>query len=117
WEGGARYGQLKNSRALEEQAAQNLEALKRAATIQVTQAQRAVSVAEQSRKVASDLRALAAETDRLTRVGWQEGQGTSLELVVAAANLRQAEITLALREFDVTRARILALLALASCPW
>jgi hypothetical protein len=76
-----------------------------------------VGVAEQARVVAAAARALAAETDRLTRVGYIEGQGTSLELVVAAAALREADITLALREFDLVKARVLAILALANCPW
>jgi hypothetical protein len=46
-----------------------------------------------------------------------EGQGTSLELVIAAAALREADITLALRDFDLVKARILAILSLANCPW
>jgi hypothetical protein len=76
-----------------------------------------VEVSETSRKVAADQRALAAETDRLTRAGYIEGQGTSLELVTAAAALRQAEINLALQEFAVVKARVLAVLSLANCPW
>jgi outer membrane protein TolC len=117
WEGGARYGALRENRALADEALQNLEALRRKATIEVEQARRNVTVAEQSQKVASDARALAAETDRLTQAAYREGQGTSLELVVAASALRQAEITLALRDFDVVKARVAAILALANCPW
>ncbi len=117
WDGGARYGTLRNNRAQADTAVQTLEALRRNASIQITQARRAVDVAEQSRKVASDARALSAELDRLTRTGYQEGRGTSLELVVAAAALRQADVNLALKEFDVVRARVLAILALANCPW
>ncbi len=117
WDGGLRYGSLRNNRALEDEAVQALEAARRQAEIQVVQARRGVSVAEKARKVAADARALAAETDRLTRVGYLSGQGTSLDLVVAAAALRQADITLALREFDLVKARILAIMALATCPW
>jgi len=117
WDGGLRYGSLRQMRALEDEALQNLESLRRQAIIQVEQARRDVGVAEQARVVASASRALAAETDRLTRVGYIEGQGTSLELVIAAAALREADITLALREFDLVKARVLAILALANCPW
>jgi multidrug efflux system outer membrane protein len=117
WDGGARYGALRQNRALEDEALMQLESLRRTATIQITQARRGVDVADSSRKVAADARALAAETDRLTQVAYREGQGTSLELVISASALRQAEITLALREFDLVRARILAVLALATCPW
>jgi outer membrane protein TolC len=117
WDGGMRYGSLRQTRALEDEAAQTFESLRRQAIIQVEQARRDVGVAEQARKVAASARALAAETDRLTRVGYVEGQGTSLELVLAAAALREADITLALREFDLVKARVLAVLALANCPW
>ncbi len=117
WDGGLRYGTLRQMRALEDEAQQTLTSLRRQAIIQVEQARRNVGVAEQARSVAAAARALAAENDRLTRVGYIEGQGTSLELVVAAAGLREADITLALRDFDLVRARILAILALANCPW
>ena len=76
-----------------------------------------MSVAETSRKVAADARALAAETDRLVRAGYIEGQCTSLELVAAALTLRQADINLALKEFGLVKARVLAILSLATCPW
>ncbi|HEX7663491.1 MAG TPA: TolC family protein, partial [Polyangiaceae bacterium] len=69
WDGGARYGALRSARVDEDEAKQNLTALRRNAQIQLVQAQRGVQVAESSRKVASDNRALAAETDRLTQVG------------------------------------------------
>lgn len=117
WEGGARYGSLRDARAQEREAQANLEALKRSATVELDQVRRNVRVAEDSRKVAADERALAAETDRLVRTGYIEGQGTSLELVTAAAALRQAEINLALKEFDVVRARVLAILSMARCPF
>ena len=45
------------------------------------------------------------------------GQGTSLDLVVSAGALRQAQITRALRDFDLVRTRVDALLALADCHW
>ncbi|MEO8876831.1 MAG: TolC family protein, partial [Polyangiaceae bacterium] len=117
WDGGVRYGALRNAHVDEDEAVQNLTALRRNAQIQLVQAQRGVPVAEQTRKVAADARALAAEVDRLTQVGYMSGQGTSLELVVAASALRSAEINLALQDFALVKARVLALLQLANCPW
>jgi outer membrane protein TolC len=117
WDGGVRYGSLRQMRALEDEALQSLEAARRQAVIQVEQARRSVTVAEAAEAVAKNSRALAAENDRLTRTGYIEGQGTSLELVTAAAALREADITLAMRQFDLVRARITAILALANCPW
>ena len=117
WDGGIRYGNLRQARAQEVIAGQRLEAARRQANIQVTQAQRGVGVAEDRRRVAAQTRDLAAENDRLTRTAYLEGRGTSLELVTAAQALREAEIQLALREFELVKSRVLAILALASCPW
>lgn len=117
WEGGARYGVLRNAHVDVERAETTLEGVRRGVEIEVAQARRAVEVADQSRKVAADARTLAAEADRLTRAGYLEGQGTSLELVVAAQGLRQAEVNLALKEFDLVRARIQALLSASNCPF
>ncbi|MBS2015160.1 MAG: TolC family protein [Deltaproteobacteria bacterium] len=117
WEGGARYGNLHETEAREIQAEQNLEAGRRKATIEITQARRAVQVAEDRRRVAASARDLALEADRLTRTAFTEGRGTSLELVTAAQALRESEIQLALRDFDLVKARVAAVLALASCPW
>lgn len=117
FEGGARYGNLRDVRAQEIQAQERLEQQRRKAIIEIEQARRGVSVAEERRRVASAARDLAAETDRLTQASYREGRGTSLELVTAAQALREAEIQLALRDFDVVKSRVLAVLALASCPW
>jgi outer membrane protein TolC len=117
WDGGTRYGNLRNARAAQDIATQQLEALKRQAIIQVEQAQRQMLVAEQSAKVAREQRDLAAQNDQMTQLGYMTGQGSSLELVTASEAHRQAELNLALLDFDVVKARLLAILALATCPW
>jgi multidrug efflux system outer membrane protein len=117
WDGGARYGNLKNARAAEDIAAEQLESLRRQAIIQVKQAQRQVVVAETSDQVARAQRDLAATNDQMTQTAYMAGQGTSLELVTASEAHRQAELNLALTDFGVVKARILAVLALATCPW
>ncbi|MGH7296721.1 MAG: TolC family protein, partial [Polyangiaceae bacterium] len=117
WDGGARYGTARSARAAEDIAAQQLEALHRQAVIQVEQAQRQLQVAEVSDKVATEQRDLAAQNDTMTQTAYMAGQGTSLELVTASEAHRQAELNLALADFNVVKARILAVLALATCPW
>jgi multidrug efflux system outer membrane protein len=117
WDGGTRYGNLRNARAAEDIAAQQLEALRRQAIIQVEQARRQLVVAEESSRVAREQRDLAAQNDQMTQLAYMTGQGTSLELVTASEAHRQAEINLALAEFNVVKARLLAILALATCPW
>lgn len=117
WDGGVRYGSQRDAQAQELIAVERLEAARREATVQVEQARRAVAVADERQRVASQARELAAENDRLTRVAYLEGRGTSLELITAAQGLREAEIQLALRDFEVVKARVLAVLSLATCPW
>jgi|CZKU01.1.fsa_nt_gi outer membrane protein TolC len=117
WDGGTRYGNLRNARAAEDIASQQLEALRRQAIIQVEQAQRQLVVAQESERVAKDQRDLAAQNDQMTQLAYATGQGTSLELVTASEAHRQAELNFALAEFNVVKARLLAQLALATCPW
>jgi outer membrane protein TolC len=117
FDGGTRYGTLKNARAAEDIAVQNLESLRRQAIIQVQQAQRQFVVAEETYRVAKEQRDLAAQNDTMTQTAYMTGQGTSLELVTASEGHRQAELNLALQEFGLVKARILAALALATCPW
>ena len=116
WDGGVRYGALRDGHGQEAQAAERLEATRRSAIVQIAQADRSVQVSEASRVVAARNRDLALDLDKLTRAGFMVGQGSSLELVTAAAGLRQAEINLALREFDLLRSRLLAVLTRANCP-
>ncbi len=117
FDGGTRYGNLRNARAAEDIAALNLESLRRQAIIQIDQARRGLTVAEQSDKVSTEQRDLAAQNDQMTQTAYMAGQGTSLELVTASEAHRQAELNLALADFNVVKARILAVLALATCPW
>jgi outer membrane protein TolC len=117
WDGGTRLGNVKNARALEDVALEALDGAKRAAIIQVEQAQRGIEVAEVSLRVAGEQRDLAAKNDQMTQTAWMHGQGTSVDLVTASAAHRQAELTFAVAEFNVVKARLSATLALAICPW
>jgi outer membrane protein TolC len=117
FDGGIRYAELQSQRAQLDQANQALESQRRNALIQVEQAKRAVTVAEDQLKVADRARALAVQVDMLTQSAYREGQLTSLDLVTAAAARRQAEINFALDEFNLVSARVAAILALANCKW
>jgi outer membrane protein, multidrug efflux system len=117
FDGGVRYGALRDTRAQADQSEQRLEAARRTAIIQVTQARRSVDVADESRRVAERARDLAHETERLARVSFQAGTGTSLDLIESGRRLREAESQLALQEFNLIQSRIAALLALSRCRW
>ncbi len=115
WDGGVRYGFLRDARAQADEAYQRLDASKRSALVQVTQAKRDVTVAQDSLVVAQRARDLARDQERLSRSAFQAGVGTSLDLIESGRVLRDAEAQLALKEFDLVHARIAALLALAKC--
>ncbi|MCY1017583.1 TolC family protein [Pyxidicoccus sp. MSG2] len=117
WEGGGREGLVRERAGVETQAAAALESARRDVELEVAQARRGVDVAEALVKTASESRDLAERTDRLTRRAFEVGRGSSLELVQSASALRQAELTLVLREFESVQARLDAFLTEARCDW
>jgi outer membrane protein, multidrug efflux system len=117
WEGGARYGSMRIARANAEEAKIRLDATRRGATFDATQAQRSVGVAEQARVVSEQNRDLAREAARLAERAFAAGAGTSFDLVDAGKAERNAELDLAVKEFDLIRARIASLLATANCTY
>lgn len=115
YDGGARYGTKDVNRAELALSRERLIETKRRASVEVTQAVRAVRVAEANLRVSGQSREIASETARLTRIAYLNGSGTSFDLVDSARRLREAEIDFAIQEFEVVRARIAALLSLATC--
>lgn len=115
YDGGAKYAAQNAASARVDFSREVLTQTKRQATLEVEQALRAVTVAEQNLEVSRRSRDLAQETSRLARLSFVNGQATSFELVDAARRYQEAELDLAVKEFDVVRARIMALLAKANC--
>ncbi len=115
YDGGYRYGARRDARAAVEQARQALVTTRLAAIVASAQAERAVAVAIASRDVTREQRDLAARVDQRTRDAYRQGAGTSLDLVVSAQSLRQAEINLVSLQIDVARARANSVLANAEC--
>ncbi len=115
YDGGVRYGQREQNEGSLRIAQQNLAEARRQAKVQVAQAERAVRVAEANLAVSTRSRDLAQKNARLSRLAFINGTGTSFDLVDAAKRLREANLDLAVKQFEVVRARIAALLALASC--
>ncbi|WP_244219835.1 TolC family protein, partial [Corallococcus interemptor] len=117
WEGGQRGGLVRERAGIEEQAAQASEATRRNVGVEVSRARRGVEVAEALLKTAAESLELADRTDRLTRRAFEVGRGSSLELVQSGAALRQAQLALVLREFELVQARLDAFLTEARCDW
>jgi outer membrane protein, multidrug efflux system len=76
---------------------------------------RAVQVAEANLALSARTREIAAEMARLARISFVNGSGTSFDLVDTATQLREAELDFALKEFEVLRLEIAALLATSTC--
>ena len=117
YDGGVRGGLVRQARAQEELAEQNAEALERSATTEVRRVRRGVEVAQEQQRIATRTRDLAEENDRLTRRSFEVGAGTSQDLVVSAAALRQAELNLVVSELQFFQARIESFLVEAACDW
>jgi outer membrane protein TolC len=112
---GTRYGDLKVARAAVESQKARLDVAERQSQLDQQQALRAVEVAQQALAVSEKSRDLARETARLVQISYDAGTATSFELVDSAQRLRQAELDLAVRELELIRAKIAALLATAVC--
>jgi len=112
---GSRYGELALNRATTDQQQVRVEAITRQARLEIAQANRGVEVAEQARVNSETARTLAMETARLSLIAYESGTSTSFELVEAARGLRATELDLVIKEFELLRAKIAALLAAAVC--
>jgi multidrug efflux system outer membrane protein len=115
FDGGLRYGRRDEAAATARIAKEQLNDVRQRANTEVVQAVRAVEVATVNLGVFTRSREIAAETARLAKVAYINGSGTSFDLVDTAGRLRQAEIDLTVKEFELLRARVAAFLALASC--
>jgi outer membrane protein TolC len=115
WEGGFREGLVEERAGFAGQAAEAAEALRRSIQLELARARRAEEVAKMLMDSATEARDLAARTDAMTRRSFEIGRATSVELVLSAAVLRQAELNLALREFEWVQARLDEFLTEAQC--
>ena len=115
YDGGARYGVLRDARASLEQSRESLVTVRLNAIVGSAQALRLVGVRQAARDVAKQQRDLAKRIDGRTRDGYAHGLGTSLDLVTSAQALRQAEIDLAILDFQVAEARADAVLTNGEC--
>ncbi|MCB9730596.1 MAG: TolC family protein [Deltaproteobacteria bacterium] len=115
WEGGFRGGLVEERAALVDQAQQREVELRRTFDVELARARRSESVARSLLDATTRARDLAAETDAMTRRSFTMGRATSLELVQSATALRQAELNLALREYEWVNARLDAWLTEARC--
>jgi len=115
YDGGELGAERDINRATTVEARQTLTQTARQARLEALQAQRSIQVAQANFDVSRQARDIAAESARLSRIAFVHGTGTSFDLVDAARRQREAEIDVTIKEFEVVRAQITALLALSNC--
>jgi outer membrane protein TolC len=115
FDGGDRYGQRRQKEAAEAIARESLTQTQRNAVLQTIQAERNIQVARARLDVSTKTRDIAKEQERLSRIAFMNGSGTSLELVDSTSRLRAAELDLLVKEFGVFQAELAAFLAKADC--
>ncbi len=115
YDGGLRYGRKEAEHSRVRVAREQLTDTQRRAELEVTQADRTILVAKANLEVGARAREIARESARLARVAFVNGSGTSFDLVDAARRLREADVDLTIKEFEVIRAHLTALLARATC--
>ena len=115
WDGGGRGARLDERRWLARAAEREAFQVAREADLDRARALRGVRVASDLLTEAQASRDLALEADRMTRRSFEVGAATSLEMVQSAQLLRQAELVLAARQFELHTARFAALISEASC--
>jgi outer membrane protein, multidrug efflux system len=115
WDGGGRGARLDERRSLVRVAERQAFLAAREAAVDRSRSVRGVRVAGDLLAEAQASRDLALEADRMTRKSFEAGASTSLEMVQSAQLLRQAELALAARQFELHTARFAALVSEATC--
>lgn len=115
YDGGVRAAQRWQSQTSALDAQNQITQRTREATMEARQALRAVEVARTNYQVSSESKRLAQETSRLAQLSFVNGRGTSFELVDATRRHQEAELDLAVKEFNLVRAELTAQLAQANC--
>lgn len=115
YDGGLRYAQRASSRGLRDVAEQQALQVRRNANVEVRRAYRNVQVAKTQLDVSHRTRDAARQSARLSQIKFVSGTGTSFDVVDTLRSLREAELDVTIKEFELLQAEIAALLALATC--
>jgi outer membrane protein TolC len=115
YDGGRLAAERDATQATTETARQQVTEATRRAQLEASQAVRAVTVAKANFSVSRRAHEIASESSRLAKIAFVHGTGTSFDLVESARRQRLSEIDVTLRQFEVVRARITALLAMSNC--
>jgi len=115
YDGGARYAGRDVAATQLGLAKETTTDTRRRALLQLSQTARAVKVAEANLQVSRQARDISQKSSELSKVAFINGAGTAFDVVDTERRLRSGELDLAIKEFELVKAKITALLAQASC--
>jgi outer membrane protein, multidrug efflux system len=117
YDGGARYGAIRQARAEATEAHEGLAQARVVAIVDVARSDRSIDVAKKGRYGAGRELDLAVQVDAQVREDYAAGSGSSLDLVTTGQILRQAQIGVIATELQIARARAASALAHAECTF
>lgn len=115
YDGGARYAGRDVAATQLGLARETLTDTRRKALLQLSQTARAVRVAAANLAVSQKARDISQKSSELSKIAFINGAGTAFDVVDTERRLRSSELDLAIKEFELVKAKITALLAQASC--
>lgn len=106
YDGGARYGALRDAQLAVEQADENIELTRRAVRLEIRDAYRRVATADRSAAIAERQVDVARRAAVASEAGFASGALTGLELDSARRALEQAELQQVLAQLEQENARV-----------
>lgn len=106
YDGGVRYGALRDAQALVAQADERLEAAARGVRVQIRDALRRAASAERNLRIAERQASVARRAAEAAEAAYSEGNLSGLELDAARRAAEQAELSRVLAELEHASARV-----------
>jgi outer membrane protein, multidrug efflux system len=115
YDGGVRYAQKRLRAAEYENTELTRIGLRRKIEVEIRQAERLMDVAKNSLQIVTARRDSARKAARLAQFKFTSGNGSAFDLVTALQTMREAELDVTVKEFELVKSEVAAFLALASC--
>jgi outer membrane protein TolC len=106
YDGGVRYGALRDAEAALAQADERVEAVERQVRIEVRDALRSVATAERNLRIAARQAEVARRAAQAAEASYAEGRASGIELDLARRDAERAELSRILAELELSRARV-----------
>ncbi|UJR86809.1 Hypothetical protein I5071_89100 [Sandaracinus amylolyticus] len=106
YDGGARYGALREAQAQVSQSDEFVDGLRRRVRVEIRDARRRIETAERALAIATRQAEIARRAVEQTEEGYRAGANTGLELDAARRDAEQADLQRILAELELDNARV-----------